>query len=143
MIIARKKIGLVVGAFDLFHAGHVIMLKECKEVCDYLIVGIQTDPTLDRPKKKNKPVQSIIERQIQVGGCRYVNQVVVYETEDDLVEILKSFDIDVRILGAEYEKNPELITGREVCAKRKIKLYFNKRDHDFSTSELRERVKKQ
>ena len=134
------RVGFTAGAFDLLHAGHVLMFKECKEVCDYLIVGIQTDPTIDRPKEKNKPVQSIVERQVQVKACKYVDEVIVYETEVDLETILSAFDIDVRILGAEYQGSE--VTGKAICAKRGIKMYYNKRDHNFSSTELRERVKK-
>jgi glycerol-3-phosphate cytidylyltransferase len=130
-------IGFTCGTFDLFHAGHVLMLKECKNVCDYLIVGIQTDPSIDRPEK-NKPIQSIVERQIQVLGCRYVDEIIVYETEKDLETILSALDINIRILGADYKTKK--ITGVEICEKRDIKMYFNKRDHGFSSTRLRERI---
>ena len=96
-----KKIGFTCSAFDLFHAGHVMMLRESKSVCDYLIVGIQTDPTIDRPKK-NKPIQGIFERYVQVSSCRYVDEIVVYSTEKELLDILNSYPIDVRILGEVY-----------------------------------------
>ena len=131
------KKGITFGAFDLFHAGHVLMLEEAKAVCDYLIVCIQTDPSLDR-EEKNKPVQSIIEREIQVSGCRYVDEVIIYDTEVDLLNIIDEVDWDVRILGEEYkDKN---FTGRDQTLER---CHFNKRPHTFSSSELRERVSKE
>ena len=129
--------GITFGAFDLFHAGHVLMLQEAKTICDYLIVCIQTDPSTDRPEK-NAPIQSIVERQIQVAACKYADEVVVYSTEDDVVEILKSMDWDVRILGDEYRDKP--FTGREESFER---CYFNRRPHRFSSSELRLRVAKE
>jgi len=128
------KKGITFGAFDLFHAGHVLMLEEAKEVCDYLIVAIQSDPSLDR-EAKNSPVQSIEEREIQVWGCRYVDEVMIYDREADLVKILDTIDWDIRILGDEYKDRP--FTGRE---KYLDKCYFNKRPHSFSSSELRSRV---
>ena len=132
------KKGFTCSVFDLFHAGHIMMLKEAKGQCDYLIVGLQTDPTLDRPDTKNRPVQSIFERFVQLQACIYVNEIVVYATEKDLIDILLSYPIDVRILGDEYA-NKEF-TGRRECMDRGIELYFNKREHSFSTSELRQRV---
>lgn len=133
-----KKIGITFSTFDLFHAGHVAMLCEAKNHCDYLIAGLQTDPTIDRPDTKNSPVQSIVERQIQLAACRYVDEVVVYQTEQDLIDLLLILPIDVRILGKEYEyKN---FTGREECESRLIELVFNERDHSFSSSSLRKRV---
>ncbi len=128
------KIGITFGAFDLFHAGHILMLQEAKTICDHLIVCIQTDPSVDRDEK-NTPVQSIVERQIQVTACRYVDEVIVYDTEADVMEILKSVDWDVRILGDEYRDEP--FTGREETLD---KCYFNRRPHNFSSSELRLRV---
>ena len=132
------KTGFTCSTFDLFHAGHIIMLKEAKAQCDYLIVGLQTDPTIDRPKEKNKPVQSIFERFVQLQACKYVDEIVVYATEKDLVDILLSYPINVRILGEEYEHRD--FTGRAECINRGIKFYFNKREHTFSTTELRQRV---
>jgi glycerol-3-phosphate cytidylyltransferase len=129
-----KKIGITFGAFDLFHAGHILMLQEAKTQCDHLIVCVQTDPSLDRGDK-NKPVQSIVERQIQVTACRYVDEIIVYDTESDVVEILNSVDWDVRILGDEYRDKP--FTGWEESID---KCYFNRRPHTFSSSELRLRV---
>lgn len=131
------KVGFTCSTFDLFHAGHVAMLAEARKQCDYLIVGLQNDPTLDRPEK-NKPVQSVVERQMQLKGCKYVDEIWVYNTERDLEDLLLMLDIDVRILGVEYE-NKEF-TGREICHKRDIELYFNGRDHSFSSSNLRKRV---
>lgn len=128
------KKGITFGAFDLFHAGHILMLEEAKTVCDYLIVAIQSDPSLDR-ETKNSPVQSVEEREIQVSACRYVDEVIIYDREADLLEILDTFSWDVRILGDEYQNKD--FTGRE---KYLDKCYFNKRPHNFSTSELRERV---
>jgi len=131
------KKGITFGAFDLFHAGHVMMLEEAKTVCDHLIVCIQSDPSLDR-KEKNKPVQSIVEREIQVYGCRYTDEVIIYDTEAELLEILDTVDWDVRILGEEY-KNKDF-TGREQTLN---KCHFNKRPHNFSSSELRKRIAKE
>lgn len=126
--------GITFGAFDLFHAGHVLMLQEAKTVCDYLIVCIQTDPSADRADK-NSPIQSIVERQIQVSACKYVDEVVVYNSERDVLEILKSMDWDVRILGDEYRDKE--FTGREESLDR---CHFNRRPHEFSSSELRLRI---
>jgi glycerol-3-phosphate cytidylyltransferase len=128
------KVGFTCSCFDLFHAGHVMMLKEAKEQCDYLIVGLQTDPTLDRPEK-NTPVQSITERFIQLDGCKYVDKIVVYATEKDLMDILTSYEIDVRILGEEYQVKP--FTGKSLD----MEFYYNRRRHSFSTTELRKRIK--
>lgn len=132
-------VGITASSFDLFHAGHVKMLEEAKQSCDWLIVALQTDPTLDRPEK-NKPIQSIVERYIQLEGCKWVDQIVPYATEKDLEDILSSFNIDVRILGEEYRHMQ--FTGRQICEQRGIRLIFNKRDHGFSSSELRQRVGK-
>lgn len=127
------KVGFTCSTFDLFHAGHIIMLEEAKKQCDFLIVGLQTDPTIDRPSK-NKPVQSVFERYIQLKACKYVDEVVVYATEKELRDILLSYPIDVRILGQEYEGKE--FTGNDLD----IECYFNKRNHSFSTTELRQRV---
>jgi glycerol-3-phosphate cytidylyltransferase len=132
------KIGITFSTFDLLHAGHIAMLAEARNHCDYLIAALQTDPTLDRPDTKNPPVQSIVERQIQLAATRYVDEIVVYQTEKDLEDILLTLPIDVRILGVEY-KDKEF-TGKEICAKRNIELIFNGRDHSFSSSSLRKRV---
>ena len=133
-----KKIGIVFSAFDLLHAGHIAMLSEAKNHCDYLIAGLQTDPTIDRPDTKNHPVQSIVERQIQLAACRYVDEVVVYQTEEDLVDLLLILPIDVRILGVEYQGME--FSGRDECVTRGIDLIYNGRDHSFSSSSLRRRV---
>jgi len=133
-----KRYGFTASAFDLFHAGHVMMLEEAKKQCDWLIVAIQVDPAVDRPGIKNKPVQSIIERQIQVSACRHVDEIVVYNTEKDLEDILMTYPIDVRIIGEEYRDKP--FTGKEICERRGIDIYYNKRDHFFSSSDLRKRV---
>jgi glycerol-3-phosphate cytidylyltransferase len=140
-ILARTKnkiVGVTFSTFDLLHAGHVAMLREAKNHCDYLIAGIQTDPTIDRPDTKNKPVQSLVERYSQLSAVKYVDEIIPYQTEQDLKDILNMYEIDVRILGDEYKEKD--FTGKDVCNKRGIDLYFNKRDHRFSTSDLRERV---
>jgi glycerol-3-phosphate cytidylyltransferase len=135
-----KRIGITFSTFDMLHAGHIAMLSEAKNHCDYLIAGLQTDPTIDRPDTKNHPVQSIVERQIQLAACRYVDEVVVYQTEQDLIDLLLILPVDVRILGVEYEH--QNFTGREEGALRGIELVFNGRDHSFSSSSLRRRVAK-
>jgi len=134
----NKKIGIVFSAWDLFHAGHIAMLAEAKNHCDYLIAALQTDPTIDRPDTKNSPIQTIVERQIQVSTNRNVDEVVVYQTEKDLEDLLLILPVDVRILGVEY-KDKEF-TGREICLKRGIEIVYNGRDHSFSSSSLRKRV---
>ena len=131
-------IGITFSTFDLLHAGHIAMLAESKNHCDYLIAALQTDPTIDRPDTKNKPVQSIVERQIQLAATRYVDEIVVYQTEKDLEDILLTLPIDVRILGVEYADKD--FTGKEICNTRKIKIVYNGRDHSFSSSNLRKRV---
>ena len=133
-----KRIGITFSTFDMLHAGHIAMLSEAKNHCDYLIAGLQTDPTIDRPETKNRPIQSIVERQIQLAACRYVDEVVVYQTEQDLCDLLLILPLDVRVLGIEYaEKN---FTGRNECYDRGIEIVFNGRDHSFSSSSLRKRV---
>jgi len=132
------KIGITFSTFDLLHAGHIAMLAEAKNHCDYLIAGLQTDPTIDRPDSKNPPVQSIVERQIQLSATRFVDEIVVYQTEQDLVDLLLILPVDVRILGVEYESKN--FTGMEECYNRNIELVFNGRDHSFSSSSLRKRV---
>lgn len=131
------KIGITFSAFDLLHAGHVKMLEEAKLHCDYLIVGLQTDPTLDRPEK-NKPAQTVVERYIQIKACRFVDEIVPYATEQDLEDVLQSFKIDVRFVGDEYRDRD--FTGRSYCEEKGIELYFNSRDHRFSSSALRREV---
>lgn len=133
-----KKIGITFSTFDMLHAGHIAMLSEAKNHCDYLIAGLQTDPTIDRPDTKNHPIQSVVERQIQLSACRYVDEVVVYQTEQDLVDLLLILPLDVRILGVEYEDKD--FTGRYEGHDRGILHVFNSRDHSFSSSSLRKRV---
>jgi glycerol-3-phosphate cytidylyltransferase len=133
-----KKIGITFSTFDMLHAGHIAMLSEARNHCDYLIAGLQTDPTIDRPDTKNKPIQSIVERQIQLSACRYVDEVVVYQTEQDLRDLLLILPVDVRILGVEYEGKK--FSGDEECYARGINIVFNGRDHSFSSSSLRRRV---
>jgi glycerol-3-phosphate cytidylyltransferase len=133
-----KTIGITFSTFDMLHAGHIAMLAEAKNHCDYLIAGLQTDPTIDRPDTKNKPVQSIVERQIQLAACRYVDEVVVYQTEQDLIDLLLILPIDIRVLGIEYEDKE--YTGKQEGFQRGIHPIFNERDHSFSSSNLRKRV---
>jgi glycerol-3-phosphate cytidylyltransferase len=129
----NKKVGFTCSCFDLFHAGHIMMLKEAKSNCDYLIVGLQTDPTIDRPEK-NKPIQSVFERFVQLDACKYVDEVIVYATETELLDILRSYPIDVRIVGDEYADKQ--FTGKDL----NMEIYYNRREHSFSTTELRGRV---
>ena len=129
------KIGFTCSCFDLLHAGHILMLEDSKKQCDYLIVGLQTDPTIDRPKEKNKPIQSLEERRIQLEAIKYVDEVIVYETENELYELLYKLMPNVRILGTDYEH--KYFTGIEIEG---IDIYFHKRDHDYSTSSLREKI---
>ena len=132
-----KRVGFTASTFDLLHAGHVMMLREAKDQCDYLICGLQIDPAVDRPEK-NSPIQTIVERYTQLSAIKYVDEIVVYSTEQDLLDILEMYKIDVRILGDEYKDKD--FTGREVCDKLNIDLYFNNRDHRFSSSNLRKSV---
>jgi glycerol-3-phosphate cytidylyltransferase len=131
------RVGITFSAFDLLHAGHIKMLEEAKLQCDYLIVGLQTDPTIDRPEK-NKPTQTVVERYIQLKGCRFVDEIVPYTIEQDLEDILRAFKIDLRIVGDEYKDTN--FTGRSYCEEKGIDLYFNRRDHRFSSSGLRKEV---
>ena len=128
------KKGITFSTFDLFHTGHILMLQEAKSQCDWLIACLQTDPTIDRPNK-NKPVQTLFERFIQVRACKYVDELLVYTTEDELIQILKAIDYDIRIIGEEY--SDKSFTGKNLS---EGKLYFNKRQHSFSTTELRDRI---
>lgn len=136
----NPKIGITFSTFDLLHAGHIKMLKEAKNQCEYLIAALQVDPTIDRPKTKNPPIQSLVERYVQLEGCKYVDQIVPYQTEKDLIDILNLFQPDIRIIGEEYKEKQ--FTGKEICESKNIKIYFNKRDHDFSSTELKKRLKK-
>ena len=131
-------IGFTCSTFDLLHAGHITMLEEAKRHCDFLIVGLQNDPTLDRPDTKNPPVQSIVERQIQLAAVKYVDEIVIYNTEQDLVDLLLTLPIDVRVLGVEY-KNKDF-TGKDIAKQRGSKVVYNGRDHSFSSTSLRQRV---
>ena len=133
------KVGITFSSFDLLHAGHVMMLKEAKRQCEYLIVGLQLDPSFDRPNK-NVPSQSIIERYIQLKGSKYVDEIIPYVLEQDVKDILRSFKIDVRIIGEEY-KNIDF-TGKEYCSKKGIEIYYNSREHRFSSTEIKTRLKK-
>ena len=132
------KVGFTASAFDLLHAGHIIMLKEAASVCDYLICGLQVDPSKDRPEK-NRPVQSIVERWTQLNAVSYVNEIIPYESEQDLEDILKTYPIDIRIIGEEYREKP--FTGRQFCEQNGIEIHYNQRKHRFSSTELRGRVK--
>ncbi len=132
------RIGFTCSTFDLLHAGHITMLEEAKHHCDYLIVGLQNDPTLDRPDSKNPPVQSIVERQIQLAAVKFVDEIIVYNTEQDLVDLLLTLPIDVRVLGDEY-KNKDF-TGKDIAKQRGSKIVYNGRDHSFSSTSLRKRV---
>jgi glycerol-3-phosphate cytidylyltransferase len=134
----KKVVGFTCSTFDLFHAGHIDMLTQARNVCDYLIVGLQVDPSIDRPETKNKPVQSIVERQIQLKACSLIDEIYVYETEQDLEDLLNTLQIDVRIIGEEYRDKP--FTGKSICENRGISVWYNRRDHRFSSTELRKRV---
>jgi glycerol-3-phosphate cytidylyltransferase len=132
-------IGFTCSTFDLLHAGHIEMLREAKSVCDHLIVGLQVDPSVDR-SEKNTPIQSLVERYAQLNAVKYVDEIVPYQTEKDLQDILSMYPINIRILGEEYRTRD--FTGKEICKSRDIQIHFNKRDHRFSTTDLRTRVVK-
>jgi glycerol-3-phosphate cytidylyltransferase len=132
------KNGFTCGAFDLFHAGHITMLADCKSKCEYLIVGLHTDPSIER-SKKNKPIQSTFERYTQLSGCRYVDQVIPYDTEEDLRNLLATTNINIRFIGADHLRDN--ITAEDVCKLRNIEIQFNERYHNFSSSELRNRIR--
>lgn len=134
---SKKIIGITCSSFDLLHAGHIKMLEDAKAQCDYLIAALQTEPTIDRPEK-NKPIQSVVERYIQLKGCKYVDEIVPYQTEKDLEDIFLSFDLDVRIIGEEYRDKG--FTAKHICLMKGIKIYYNPRQHKFSSTELRERL---
>jgi len=133
-----QPVGFTCSTFDLLHAGHILMLAECKQICDYLIVGVQSDPTIDRPGTKNKPVQSIVERYVQLSAVKFVDEIIVYNTEKDLEDMLMFLPISVRIIGEEYKDKD--FTGKQICEDRGIKIWFNSRSHRFSSSELRQRT---
>jgi glycerol-3-phosphate cytidylyltransferase len=132
------KVGFNCSTFDLFHAGHVAMLKIEKQHCDHLIVALQSDPTIDRPDTKNKPVQSLYERYVQISACKYVDEVLVYETEEDLENIFKTQTIHIRFLGEEYRNKS--FTGKQYCLDKGIDIFYHERDHPYSSSNLRKRV---
>ncbi len=133
-----RPVAFTCSTFDLLHAGHILMLAECKQVCDYLIVGLQTDPTIDRPDVKNRPVQSIVERYVQLSAVKFVDDIIVYDTEKDLEDMLMFLPITMRICAEEYKEKH--LTGRDICDNRGIKTYYNSRTHRFSSSELRQRT---
>ena len=130
--------GFTASSFDLFHSGHVAMLKETRSNCDYMIVGLQTDPTIDRPEK-NKPIQSVFERYVQLEGCKYIDEIIPYESEKDLTDIFLTYGIDVRFIGEEYKDKD--FTAKQICVDKNIKIHYNKRQHSFSTTNLRKRIK--
>jgi len=134
---SKRIIGLTASTFDLLHAGHCAMLREAKDHCDYLICALQVDPSIDRAEK-NAPVQTLVERWMQLQSVKYVDEIIPYQTEEDLKDILQMFDLDLRIIGQEYKSMK--FTGRDICSQRNIEIYYNKRDHRFSTSDLRKRV---
>jgi len=127
-------LGFTCSTFDLFHAGHIVMLAEAKSLCDYLIVGLLVDPTKDRPESKNKPIQTVFERYVQLAACKYVNEIIPFETEQDIVDMILTINPDIRICGEEYKDKDH--TGKGLCS-----IHYNSRRHSFSTNELRERVK--
>ena len=131
------KVGITCSTFDLLHAGHVTMLQECKEHCDFLICALQLDPTIDRPHK-NKPVQSIVERYLQLEAVKWVDKIIPYSTERELEEIFLSQNINVRIIGSDYIGKD--FTAKEICKNRGIEIVYNKRDHEWSTTELRKKI---
>ena len=133
-----RPVAFTCSTFDLLHAGHILMLAECKQICDYLIVGLQTDPTIDRPDTKNKPVQSIVERYVQLSAVKFVDEIIVYDTEKDLEDLLAFLPITMRICGEEYKDKH--LTGKDICDNRGIRTHYNSRTHRFSSSELRQRT---
>lgn len=135
----QNKVGFTASCFDLLHAGHILMLEEAKSVCDHLIVALQTDPSIDRPEKR-KPIQSLIERQLQLKAVKYVDEIVVYETEEDLLNLLKTLPIDIRIIGEDYIGKD--FTGRDYCIAHDIEIYYNSRNHNYSSTELIERIRR-
>jgi glycerol-3-phosphate cytidylyltransferase len=136
--IVGKPVGFTCSTFDLLHAGHILMLAEAKSICDYLIVGVQSDPTIDRPDVKNKPVQSIVERYVQLSAVKFIDEIIVYDTEKDLEDLLMFLPITLRIIGEEYRD--KAFTGKNICEDRGIKIFYNSRTHRFSSSELRQRT---
>lgn len=135
---AGRRVGFTCSTFDLLHAGHILMLAEAKSICDYLIVGLQNDPTIDRPGVKNKPVQSVVERYVQLEAVKFVDEIIVYNTEKDLEDLLMFLPFSIRIIGEEYEGKE--FTGKHICEERGVKIWYNSRKHRFSSSELRQRT---
>jgi glycerol-3-phosphate cytidylyltransferase len=133
-----KPVGFTCSTFDLLHAGHILMLAESKSICDYLIVAVQSDPTIDRGDTKNKPVQSIVERYVQLSAVKFIDEIIVYDTEKDLEDLLMFLPITIRVIGEEYRDKH--FTGKEICENRGIKIFYNSRQHRFSSSELRQRT---
>lgn len=131
------KIGFTCSAFDLLHAGHIAMLKECRKQCDWLVVGLHVNPKVDRPDK-NSPVQSLYERYTQLRGCKYIDEIIPYETEYDLINLLGIEPIHIRFVGEEYKDT--YITGQDVCEKLGIEIVYNTRNHKYSSRELRSRL---
>lgn len=131
-------IGFTCSTFDLLHAGHILMLEECKTKCDWLIVGLQTDPTIDRPDTKNKPAQSVFERYVQLKACTFVDEIYPYSTEQDLMDMLAALPINIRFVGEEYMNRD--FTGKKYCMDNNIGIYYNSRKHRFSTTDLRKRA---
>lgn len=131
------KVGFTCSAFDLLHAGHILMLEEAKAVCDYLIVGLHVDPSIDR-KEKNRPIQGVFERYMQIKGCKYVDEIIPYETEEELVTMLRALPINTRIIGSDYYDKD--YTGKDVCKLLGIDVYYNNRNHQLSTTDLRNRI---
>ena len=134
----NRVIGFVASSFDLLHAGHILMLAEAKQSCDYLICGLQTNPSIDRPQTKNKPVQSIVERYVQLSAVKHVDEIIVYETERDLEDLLMFLPINKRFVGEEYHGKE--FTGKQICVDRNIDIIYNSRTHRFSSTELRQRT---
>ena len=130
----KKIIGFTCSSFDLLHAGHILMLEDAKKQCDYLIVGLQTDPTIDRPQDKNKPIQSLKERKIQLGAVKYIDEIIEYSTEKELYKLLKKINPNIRILGSDYKEKS--FTGDDL----NIKIYYHERNHDFSSTNLRDKI---
>ena len=133
-----KIIGFSCSTFDLLHAGHILMLAEAKSQCDYLIVGLQTNPSIDRPQIKNKPVQSIVERYVQLSAVKHIDEIIVYETERDLEDLLMFLPLNKRFIGEEYHGKD--FTGKQICVDRNIDIIYNSRTHRFSSTELRQRT---
>jgi len=132
----RSKIGFTCSTFDILHPGHILMLKDCKNHCDYLIVGLQIDPTIDRPTSKNKPIQTLEERFLMINSIKYVDEVRVYSTEEDLIKLIKNITPDIRIIGSDWENLKDKITGFDLSP-----IYFHNRNHNYSTTNLRKRIK--